>query len=404
MRAWPIGAPMNNRPAWCTNRCSAGTDGAWSRRRRDRCSTATGKSPIPPRPGRGSALSCRGRAHARQPAGVALRALLPPTGTIGRPGRLQCSFSASTSATVPSTPALRYHRYDPVLAPVVVPRRAVTPGESAHILVVRTDNSNAATPVAGPTCERHLLAPKAAVATLESHGMLDVAGQSRPDPAVYALLFEHDAAVVTGTPDPGASQPYVDADTVPLPWLPDPIATGVTIVGLSATPQISQPWAQGDSWYQRGSLRLVLAAGDQTAAGAAVVDPTAETITITLAPGSVSAVNISSSLATGGEELMGAWDWFTAGASPDTVAAMQAAASAGTLGQLTPALQCSWCTRCAARTCSRRSETWQPAAPPARPATSFPMMISKPIAPQRILCMHTLNGATLSTTQTSPPR
>ena len=249
------------------------------------------------------------------------------------------AFSASTSAAVPSTPALRYHRYDPVLAPVVVPRRAVTPGESAHILVVRTDNSNPATPVAGPTCERHLLAPKAAVATLETHGVLDVTGQNRLDPAVYALLVEHDAAVVTGTPDPGADgQPYVDADTVPLPWLPDPIATGVTIVGLSATPQISQPWAQGDSWYQRGSVRLVLAAGDQTAAGAAVVDPTAATITITLAPGSVSAVNLSSSLATGGEELMGAWNWFTAGASPDTVAAMQAAASAGTLGQLTPAL------------------------------------------------------------------
>ena len=249
-------------------------------------------------------------------------------------------FTPDASAAVPSTPSLRYHRYDPVPAPTVVPRRAVTPGESAHVLVVRTDNSNPGAPVGGPTCERHLLAAKAAVATLECHGVLDIAGQNRPDPAVYALLFDHDAAVVTGTSDPGASgSPYVDADTVALPWLPDPQAAGVTITGLPGTAQVSQPWPLGAAWYQRGSLRLVLEVGDNTANGSAVVDAGAGTITIALPPGSVVPVNISSPLPAGGEELMGAWDWFAAKAAPDAIAAMRAAASAGTLGQLCPALQ-----------------------------------------------------------------
>jgi hypothetical protein len=248
-------------------------------------------------------------------------------------------FTSGIAPTTPATPALRYHRYDPVLAPVVVPRRAVSTGESAYVLVVRTDNSNPAAPVTGPTCERHLLAPKAAVATLECHGVLDVVGQNRPDPGVYSLLFSHDAAIVTGTPDPGANGlPYVDADSVTLPWLPDPQAAGVTITGLPATGQVSQPWPQGSSWYQRGSLRVVLQPGDDTATGAAVVNAAAATITIAIPPGSVIPVNLSSPLPVGGEELMGAWDWFAATAAPDALPSMRAAAVAGTLGQLSPAL------------------------------------------------------------------
>jgi hypothetical protein len=249
-------------------------------------------------------------------------------------------FTSGISPATPSTPALRYHRYDPVLAPVVVPRRAVTTGESAYVLVVRTDNSNSGAPVAGPACERHLLAPKAAVATLESHGVLDVAGQNRPDPTVYSLLFDHDAAIVTGTPDPGATgTPYVDADSVTLPWLPDPQAAGATITGLPVTAQVSQPWPQGSTWYQRGSLRVVLEAGGDAATGAAVVDAATATITITIPPGSVIPVNLSSALPAGGEELMGAWDWFAAKAATDVLASMRQAATAGTLSQLSPARQ-----------------------------------------------------------------
>ena len=249
-------------------------------------------------------------------------------------------FTPDASPGLPSTPELRYHRYDPVPAPVVVPRRAVTTGESAHVLVVRTDNSNPADPVAGPTCERHLLAPKAAVATLESHGVLDVAGQNRPDPALYSLLFDHDSAIVTGTPDPGASgSPFIDAATVPLPWLPDPQAAGATVTGLPGTAAVTQPWPRDNTWFEPGSLRLVLEAGDSSATGSAVVDANSATITVALAPGSVIPINISSPMPPGGEELMGAWDWFARTASPDALAAMRASASAGMLSQLCPALQ-----------------------------------------------------------------
>ncbi len=95
-------------------------------------------------------------------------------------------FTAAPAPGEPATVPLRFSRYDPVPAPVMVLRRPVTPGESPVDLVVRTDNADPAAPVTGPACERHLLAPKSSVELAERHGVLDLATGHRPDPAVHA--------------------------------------------------------------------------------------------------------------------------------------------------------------------------------------------------------------------------
>jgi len=92
----------------------------------------------------------------------------------------------------------------------------MTEGESARVLVVRTDNRGTSSPVAGAACERHMLAPRASVRTLELHGILDLPGQHRPDPNAYRLLASRDtrAAVVSQRHAGRAAggTPYVDTD------------------------------------------------------------------------------------------------------------------------------------------------------------------------------------------------
>ncbi|MFE7332703.1 hypothetical protein ACFU8W_49370 [Streptomyces sp. NPDC057565] len=249
-------------------------------------------------------------------------------------------FTARPTLGEPATPPLRYSRYEPVPAPVLVPRRPVTAGESVAVLVVRTDNSNAAAPAPGPTCERHLLAPKASVQLLECHGVLDVAGEHRLDPAVYALLSRLDAGVVQGVPDPGAGgTPYVDADTLQLSWPPDPLSRGAALHGLPGMPELLASWPQGSGWHERLPLRLVLMPG---AIGGApqvpVVDSAARVIRVTLPPAATLTALLSSMLNRGDEELLALWRWYVETADPtdDDLVEVRARIAAGLLAQLTP--------------------------------------------------------------------
>ncbi|MEW2418104.1 hypothetical protein AB0953_31030 [Streptomyces sp. NPDC046866] len=249
-------------------------------------------------------------------------------------------FTSRPTAGEPASTPLRYSRYEPVPAPVLVPRRPVTPGESLTVLVVRTDNSNAAAPAPGPTCERHLLAPKASVQLLERHGVLDVAREHRLDPAVYSLLSRLDSGVVAGTPDPGAGgTPYKDADTVQLPWPPDPLSRGAALHGLPGMPELLASWPQGSGWHERLPLRLVVVPG---AIGAAqqvpVVDLTARVIRVTVPPAATHTAMLSSMLNRGDEDLLALWRWYAEsdGRPEDELDELRARIAAGLLAQLTP--------------------------------------------------------------------
>jgi hypothetical protein len=246
-------------------------------------------------------------------------------------------FDPDPAAATPATPAVRFSRYEPVPSPVLVPRRPVTEGESAAVMVVRTDNRDPVNPRPGPTCERHVLAPKAAVLTLERHGVLDVPGENRPDPDAYTLLFERDPGVVAGTPDPGATgTPFVDADTVDLPWLPDPLARGIAIHGLPEPPAVQVAWPQGGAWHERLPVRLVLEPG---AAGSTPVrvDRQARVIRVALEPGASLRTVLTSRLDPGDEEVIGTWRWFAErDRAPTELLARRNDAVAGRVGQVTP--------------------------------------------------------------------
>ncbi|MFF8652651.1 hypothetical protein [Streptomyces huasconensis] len=223
-------------------------------------------------------------------------------------------FTAAPAPGEPATVPLRFSRYDPVPAPVMVLRRPVTPGESPVDLVVRTDNADPAAPVTGPTCERHLLAPKSSVELAERHGVLDLATGHRPDPAVHALLTTYDGGKVTGTPDPGAGgSPYKDTDAIELPWLPDPLGRGVALRGVPGTPELLTAWPSGGpGWHQRLPMRLVVeAAPPGSTQPVAVADAATRTIRVKLPPAASFPAVLSSMLAPGDEDLLGQWRWYT---------------------------------------------------------------------------------------------
>ncbi|MFG2142972.1 hypothetical protein ACGFRG_02075 [Streptomyces sp. NPDC048696] len=249
-------------------------------------------------------------------------------------------FTEQPSTGEPATAPLRYSRYEPVPAPILVSRRPVTYGESVAVLVVRTDNRDPTAPVKGPACERHLLAPKAAVLMLERHGVLDVGGEHRLDPGVYALLKRLDGGVVTGPADAGAGgTPYVDTDAMDLPWLPDPLSDGMALHGLPGTPELLVPWPRDTAWYQRFPLRLVAIPGTAAAAPPPpVVTPAKRLVELTLAPGTAFSAPLSSMLSSGDEEIMGLWHWFadTGTRTPQEIAETRAHAIAGRVAQLTP--------------------------------------------------------------------
>ncbi|MFF7311586.1 hypothetical protein [Streptomyces sp. NPDC008137] len=252
-------------------------------------------------------------------------------------------FKAQPADDEPATPPLRYSRYEPVLAPVLVPRRPVTPGESLTVLVVRTDNANSASPLPGGTCERHLLVPKAAIQLLERHGVLDVAGKNKLSPAVYDLLSRLDGGSVKGQADPDSGgSPYVDSDRMTLPWLPDPLSRGAALHGLPGMPELLAMWPQGSGWHERLPLRLVVTPGGMSGAPPLpVVDLAARTIRVALGPGANLTALLSSMLNPGEEDLLGLWHWFTESKAqaPGALDETRAMAANGLLAQLTPAAE-----------------------------------------------------------------
>ncbi|MBF9130111.1 hypothetical protein I0C86_14255 [Plantactinospora sp. S1510] len=244
--------------------------------------------------------------------------------------------TASTSATRPHW----YRRHEPVPSPVLVLRRPVTEGESVAVLVVRTDNRDGAPAQPTRTCERHVLAPKAAIATLERHGVLDVPGEHRPDPEAYTLLFDRDRCVVTGSRAPdGHDTPYIDADTTALPWLPDPLARGIALRELPDLADVRLPWPSGSAWYDRTPVRLVLVPAPIDAPQVSV-ETEPGMVRIALAPGTTLLTRLSSHLDPGDEEILAPWRWFADNPehAGEDLSVVRDAVLAGAVEQLTPAL------------------------------------------------------------------
>jgi hypothetical protein len=295
-------------------------------------------------------------------------------------------------------PLQTFFRWDPVAPPVIVPRRPYTEGESARTLVIRSDvrvegdldhdgkvvvgtpeDWAAAHPGYGATSERHLAPPQTGFGEAERHGRFDdaigVDDAARHRRALLVALREAGSFLETAvssldTPGAQISQPgvsiqgtpagktptslttrergaplqqgeYVVHDTGALrvPYLPDPLARGVSLVfpDARANPLLKDllgveglTAVYGGAWPEREPFRLVLAAGERLRGE---VDGRA--IDIAIPPGEQLRVHLSSSLAPKDLDLLGLWAHWPAELRSDPLV-IEAAAD-GWLWALTPA-------------------------------------------------------------------
>lgn len=265
-------------------------------------------------------------------------------------------------------------RWDPVIAPAVVPRHPYSPGESTLRLVIRSGVDVAADgtiTVVAPaeyaatvgaahptlhlrgTSERHLAPPKTSQLEAELHGRFDDAiGSIDPDVqrAAYGVALREAGTFLDLTvadlanpgqrlPQPGvelhhvptadpddlrdlatlergdglAAGQYVvhDTDQVVLPYLPDPLADGVSFVFPDAGQDHRLPWPfaiEGvtlpypNGWPERVPWRLVLGTGPQL--GARAFD---HAIEVQVPPGERLRMRMSSCLRPDSLELHGLW-------------------------------------------------------------------------------------------------
>ncbi|WP_127127345.1 hypothetical protein [Georgenia sp. SYP-B2076] len=233
----------------------------------------------------------------------------------------------------PAAP-LDHRRFEPVPPPELVPRHPFGPGEGLERLVVRSapgvtaaEYAAASQGAAEPslrfrdTCERHAAAAKASLQLVEAHGLLDdaidaVRGLS-PDDAVAATqelyaVAGRESGSFRGAPGAlfvptgvrggdggaagGTAEGYVtiDADATALPYLPDPLASGVLArvtldPGLPAV-ELRLPFPPGAGWHDPRPLRVVLGEGDHGAA----LDPDGRTLRLSLPAGRTGNLRLSS--------------------------------------------------------------------------------------------------------------
>ena len=256
-----------------------------------------------------------------------------------------------------------FRRFEPVPAPPLLPRARFAEGASTDRLVIRStpgqsaaewaDAFNGSPPVLEgghppytATDERHLVAPKAALQLVEWHGMLDEAiGSADPDVRrrMYDLARREKGAlddptlpgaevVVVTRPDGTEIQRYVlnTGDGVEVPYLSDPLATGVVLHGLPGAETFEVGW-DGLEWNRPRSFRLRLADGE----GPPEWDESARVLTARVPPGTVATVRVSSRVAAD-SDLMGVLDWCRDELDPERLGPVMEAVAANRFWMITP--------------------------------------------------------------------
>jgi hypothetical protein len=199
----------------------------------------------------------------------------------------------------------RFLRYEPVEAPTVALRKPRWPGESPAHVAVRADHE---------VSERHVVPPRTAVSMAEWHGLLDLDAPGHPmDAASWSTLDGRDAARLEDlldpnqTYDPHTNPAWFDMDTLPVPYLPDPLARRAFVRGLPTTPtaEVAVPFAAG-AWPATNSFRLSL---KQAAPGAAKWELNGRTLGVWLEPGDIYRLKISCQFDPADVNIMALWRW-----------------------------------------------------------------------------------------------
>jgi hypothetical protein len=177
-----------------------------------------------------------------------------------------CGPNDDTQSATPPTP---YLRFEPVPAPALVSEDTYIPGESAERLVIRSWEEHGENP-SEEAAIRYLLAPRASIQTAELHGAID---GPAPDGGAswYQELAKRDKAGIPGfrlpQPPPVPLPPdYRDPPPFypeqPVPYLPDPLAEGMTVSGLpgpDGPERFAIPFRNTEKWpyAANNTLRLI---------------------------------------------------------------------------------------------------------------------------------------------------
>ncbi|MFI9811831.1 hypothetical protein [Saccharothrix variisporea] len=215
-----------------------------------------------------------------------------------------------------STAAETFRRFEPVPAPEVLLRSVPGEAESLEVMALR-GNTGADTAVGA--VDRHVLPPRTTVEVAEQHGMLDRAVDGRPmDAVAYADLAARDAAVLEQhasartLPAPADEHWYYDTDSLPVPYLPEPLARRVLVRGLpgvTTATTIGQP--SGTTWPNAQGFRIRLQQGTPGWSW----NGTSRVLTVRLQPGDSYQLQLSAQFDSGDLDLMALWPLVEKGAA-----------------------------------------------------------------------------------------
>ena len=200
---------------------------------------------------------------------------------------------ASNAPLTYATPPAVYGRVEPVASPVVVPCAPRTPGESLETIVIRSNyDIPDSSPLIVPS-ERHLAPPASSEDMVEAHGALD-GTNGAPQASLYSLIAgrdgltyksasvmslyggEVDTQPLNGSNEwvyyPPVTAPSSSQPAFGVPYLPDVLGAGVSLLGLPGAPfkRDNLAFDTVGPWPARRALRLVVRAGHAAPSNAAV--------------------------------------------------------------------------------------------------------------------------------------
>lgn len=245
--------------------------------------------------------------------------------------------STDFSHALPAQP-IRYHRFDPVVAPVVLAAAPMTEGESINTLVVRPEPwlngvvGSILAPILSTAPIRHLVPAQVSELLCEEHGRFD-GPDGRPQAAKYAMIAQRDAANLStvGTPDPHRTgQRYSSGASVPVTWLPEPLSRGAALSGLPGG-VVKLPFS--GTWPDLKSVRIQLVDGP----GDPQWNPGTRVLAIRVPRGETFQTRLSSYVNAADLALLGQYGWLAdSGVPTATLTAAQADITAGQAWQITP--------------------------------------------------------------------
>ena len=225
-----------------------------------------------------------------------------------------------------------YLRFEPVTPPVLLLREELDPdvrsGESLERLVIRSFNEKPAQDQeqTKERSERHVAPPKISQMDAELHGMFDEPGKGemKLDGLTYSMISAKDKGRFQSVK---AGDPIEPSDKLELPYMPDPLAIGATMVRLPGAstgqggsmqhgyyqpgiyiaqePVLQQDFGKLERWPEMRPFRIQLAEGDAEPQW----DEGARLLTVCLPKAGAAKFKLSSYLPEDKLGLMGIWHW-----------------------------------------------------------------------------------------------